>query len=156
MATSLALTGLAGSVFASGLDAATPAVGSSASITDLYLFKGNQFAVYNTIMNKITAGPLSIAAAFPKLTSPFLSGVDAAVQVPGSSRDLYLFKGSQYVRYNRLHLVIDNGPGDIAAGWPGLAGTDFTYALDAAVNVPGSTTDVYLFKNDQALQYNIG
>ncbi|MGW7102845.1 BP74-related protein [Streptomyces sp. NPDC054838] len=86
----------------------------------------------------------------------FAAGIDAASVVPGSATDLYLFKGDQYARYRATDEKITNGPKTIAAGWAGLKGTTFAAGIDAACAVPGSATDLYLFKGDQYLRYRTG
>lgn len=61
-----------------------------------------------------------MAAESLSTTLPFTEGVDAAVGVPGSSSDVWLFRGGRYVRYNALSDKIIIGPKRTAEGWPGL------------------------------------
>ncbi|WP_439675558.1 BP74-related protein [Embleya sp. MST-111070] len=83
----------------------------------------------------------------------FATGIDAACGVPGSATDLYLFKGNQYVRYQATGEKVTVGPKAVADGWAGLKGTAFATGIDAACGVPGSATDLYLFKGNQYLRY---
>jgi hypothetical protein len=88
--------GVRGTVFTSSLDAACAVPGSN---TDVYLFKGDQYVRYNT-KNEGSGGVRKIADEWPRLASTeFASSLDAGCAVPGSSRDVYLFKGERYVRY---------------------------------------------------------
>ncbi|MFI9065569.1 hypothetical protein ACIGQE_27470 [Streptomyces sp. NPDC053429] len=47
----------------------------------------------------------------------------------------------------------NDGPKSIATGWPGLAGTNFTSKIDAACAVPGSSTDIHLFRGAYYVRY---
>ncbi|MEV6841095.1 hemopexin repeat-containing protein [Streptomyces sp. NPDC051133] len=44
----------------------------------------------------------------------------------------------------------------LADGWRGLKGTVFASGIDAVCGVPGSPTDLYLFKGDKYLRYRVG
>ncbi|MFF4104360.1 hypothetical protein [Streptomyces sp. NPDC001903] len=145
-------TGLLGSAFTSGLDAACDVPGSR---NDAYLFKGDKYVRYNCDKEEINNGVRTISEGWPGLKGTiFTSGLDAACAVPGSTSDAYLFKGDRYVRYNCDREQINNGVRTISEGWPGLKGTIFTSGLDAACRVPGSTSDIYLFKGDKYVRYN--
>jgi hypothetical protein len=84
----------------------------------------------------------------------FTQGVDAACQVPGNDSDVYLFRGTDYVRYNVPTEQITWGPKPITVGWPGL-GVIFASGVDAVCNVPGSSTDVHFFRGAQYVRYNV-
>ncbi|WP_406284167.1 hemopexin repeat-containing protein [Embleya sp. NBC_00896] len=83
----------------------------------------------------------------------FAAGIDAACTVPGSSTDLYLFKGNQYLRYRATEEKVTSGPKAIADGWPGLKSTAFADGIDAACATPGRPLNVYLFKGSQYAEY---
>lgn len=144
--------GLRGTAFASGFTAATAVPGSS---SDAYLFKGSQYIRYNVNDHEIRNGPSTISSGWPGLqNASFASDLSAAVVVPGSGSDVYLFKGSQYIRYDVHDDKIRNGPSTISSGWRGLQNTAFTSDITAALVVPGSGSDVYLFKGNQCMRYN--
>ncbi|MEU6313803.1 hypothetical protein [Streptomyces sp. NPDC047014] len=146
-------TGLDGTAFTYGIDAACQVPGTT---TDVYLFKGPHYMRYNVSTEKAHAEPDLIMFNWPGLFgTSFMSGVDAACPVPGHTNDLYLFKGDQYVRYDRHAEKIVNGPWSISAGWPSVQGTTFAYSLSAACATPGSNDVIYLFKNDRYRRYTI-
>ncbi|MWA16126.1 hypothetical protein [Streptomyces sp. BA2] len=145
--------GLRGTSFTSNLGAACPVPGSS---TDIYLFRDSQYVRYTVRNETIDFGPADIAANWPGLRgTSFTSGIGAACKVPGSNSDIYLFRGSQYIRYNVSKEKREHGPASISANWPGLQGTSFTSDIEAAVNRPNSSTDVYLFKGSQHVRYDL-
>ncbi|MFI6219954.1 hypothetical protein ACIBEH_05300 [Nocardia salmonicida] len=144
---------LAGTTFAAGLDAAANVPGSG---SDVYLFQGADYMRYDAKAEKIIRHK-SLAAGWPGLAgTPFATGgFDAAVAVPGSPDDVYLFKGSQYMRYNTTADEIVQHK-SLVAGWPGLADTPFAEGgVDAAAVVPDSSSDVYLFKGTEYVRYNV-
>ncbi|MEU2795466.1 hemopexin repeat-containing protein [Streptomyces sp. NPDC007117] len=97
-----------------------------------------------------------ISSGWPGLAgTAFTSDLDAACNVPGSSNHLYLFKGNEYLRYDAPAEEVVAGPKSIAGSWPGLADTAFTSGIDAACQVPGSSTDVYLFRGTWYVRYNV-
>ncbi|MFG2484999.1 hypothetical protein ACGFSI_19865 [Streptomyces virginiae] len=143
-------TGLLGSPFTRDLDAACLVPGTT---TDVYLFKGDTYVRYDCNGEEIRGGIRSISSGWPALRPPFTSNLDAACLVPGTTTDVYLFKGDTYVRYNCSGESVRSS-GRISDGWPGLRNTPFTSNLDAACLVPGTTTDVYLFKGSEYVRYD--
>ncbi|WP_318216668.1 hypothetical protein [Streptomyces sp. SCL15-6] len=146
-------TGLLGSSFTRNLDAACLAPGSA---TDVYLFQGDQYVRYDCRSKDIGYGTKKLSDGWPGLRGTnFTSNLDAACNVPGSSTDVYLFKGDKYVRYDCRNERIHNGVQNIISGWPRLADTEFAYNLQAGCAVPGSGRDVYLFKGERYVRYTI-
>ncbi|MFD3701022.1 hemopexin repeat-containing protein [Streptomyces sp. NPDC058646] len=81
--------------------------------------------------------------------------MDAACNVPNDAhKDVYLFKGEQYLRYDVRTEGVTSGPKDIAEGFPGLESTAFTRGVDATCAVPGKSTDFYLFAGAMYVNYN--
>nr|WP_053811131.1 hemopexin repeat-containing protein [Streptomyces peucetius] len=143
---------LSGAGFDVGLDAVCNVPGST---SDLYFFKGQSYLRYDASAGKITRGPENIGAHWPDLDgTSFALNINAACQVPGSSTDVHLFNGLYYIRYNPSAGKAVSPPTLIAFGWAGLLQTVFIQGVDAACPVPGSSTDVYLFKGDQCVRYN--
>lgn len=89
-------------------------------------------------------------------TLPFTTGLSATVAVPGSSTDVWMFRGDQYLRYNSTADRIITAPKKISDGWPGLKGTNFTTEIDAVAAVPRSSTELWMFHGDQYVRYNVG
>ncbi|WP_424211039.1 hemopexin repeat-containing protein [Streptomyces sp. BI20] len=144
--------GLRGTDFVADLDAACNVPGSP---DDVYLFKGDRYLRYNTADEKIVSGPRPIAAGWPGLQGTDFTGrIGAAYTVPGSASDLYLFSGTQYVRYNVKREKIAFGPDSLSSAWPGLNELTYLFGLSAACPVPGHPTDVYLFQGSYYVRYN--
>ncbi|MFI6956427.1 hemopexin repeat-containing protein [Nocardia sp. NPDC050408] len=124
---------------------------------DVFLFKGDQALRYDTRADRITWGPKKISHSWTGLgNTDFAAGVDAGTLKPGSSSEVFLFRGANYVRYYIPDEKIMSGPRTISGGWPGLQGTGFAAGnFDAATARPGSSSDVYLFKGDQYVRYNV-
>ncbi|MFD5145088.1 hemopexin repeat-containing protein [Streptomyces sp. NPDC058401] len=138
-------------IFIASLGASCQVPGDTSNV---YLFRGEYYTRYNVRSEETVVPSTKIADGWPALRhTPFASSVNAAVKVPGSDTDVYLFKDDEYVRYNTSSESISSGPYKIAAGWPGLQGTEFTYNIDAASEVPGSDEDVYLFKGGHYVRY---
>ncbi|MGW2426668.1 hypothetical protein ACWC0C_47300 [Streptomyces sp. NPDC001709] len=149
--------GLAGTDFARGIDTACRVPWSP---TDLYLFRGDTYLRYRFAWGiqpqGIEGGPSKLAAGWTSLHgTDFARGIDTACEVPGSSTDVYLFRGTRYLRYNAEKEKITNGPMEIASGWPGLANTAYTTGVDEGLPVPGSLNEVWLFKGDRYVRYSI-
>ncbi|MFF3863306.1 hypothetical protein [Streptomyces sp. NPDC002209] len=144
--------GLRGTAFTTDIGAACPRPGHS---SDLYLFKGDSYVRYALNAERITSGPATISNGWPGLRgTPFTTGIDAACLRPGSSTELYLFKGDSYVRYDTAgeRIVHRN---TIAAGWPGLSASTFKNGIHAAANVLPGRSDVWLFRGNMYLRYDI-
>lgn len=138
-------SGLKGTAFAGGIDAASLAPDNP---TDVYLFKGDQYLRYGTGQEKITSGPKSLADGWSGLKdTAFAGGISAACSVPGEPTGLYLFKDDQYVLYRTGQEKITSGPKSLASVW-GIDGV-FAKGVDDACRVPGGTGDLYFFKGDQ-------
>jgi len=104
--------------FASGVDAAVS--GQKQFAGKAYFFKGSQYVRYDWAANKMDTGfPRSIAADWPSLPAAFTSGIQAALNgQEGSDGKLYLFKGTDYVRYDWAADKADVGfPRPIAVNW---------------------------------------
>jgi hypothetical protein len=88
--------GLAGTAFASGVDAAANRPDGA---REVYLFRGSTFAVYDTARETITQGPAPITEGWPGLQrTVFATDLTAAVAAPDGTGDLYLIKGDSLVR----------------------------------------------------------
>jgi peptidoglycan hydrolase-like protein with peptidoglycan-binding domain len=86
--------------FTSNLDAAIN--GQKQFAGKVYLFKGAEYVRYDWAADKTDAGyPRSIAATWPGLPAGFTSGIQAALNGQKSFEGkLYLFKGTDYARYD--------------------------------------------------------
>lgn len=116
----------------------------------VYLFKGGKYVRYNMIEDRMDQGPREIADGWPGMPASFASGIDAAINYGNGL--VYLFKGSQYLRFNMNTNRVDRGPVAIAEGWPGLPPT-FNQGIDTVVNY--NNGKVYLFKGNQYVRFDM-
>ena len=116
----------------------------------LYLFRGNQYVRYDILTNTYE-DINTIVKGYPNV--PF-STIDAAYVDTWhySTPKLYLFKGSQYVRYDILTNTYED-INTIAKGYPGVPFT----TIDASYvdTWHFSTPKLYLFKGSQYVRYDI-
>jgi hypothetical protein len=91
-------------------------------------------------------------ARWPGLPALFYRGIDAAVQREDNGR-IYLFRGSEYVRFSKVSAGVDAGyPKPIAGNWPGLPSA-FNQGIDAAL-WRESNGKLYFFKGDQYVRFS--
>lgn len=74
--------------------------------------------------------------------------VDAAMVVPGTTNQLYFFRGLNYIRMDNDKDEILNGPSPIPSGWPTLAQSGFD-AVDAIFAHPEYDDIFYFFRGDR-------
>ena len=117
---------------------------------DIYLFKQDKYLRYNLSTNTVSS-ETTIANGWPGLSSFWQSDLDAATYV-GVGRDVYLFKQGRYLRYN-ISTDTVYGESTISNGWPGLS-SFWESDLDAAT-YSGIGRDIYLFKQDRYLRYDL-
>ena len=136
------------SFWQSDLDAAT----YINSDREIYLFKGNKYARYDLDTETITS-EATIATGWSGLTDSFWhSDLDAATYF-NSDREIYLFKGNKYLRYDLATETITS-EATIATGWSGLTDSFWHSDLDAATYF-NTNREIYLFKGSKYLRYNI-
>ncbi|HEY1065036.1 MAG TPA: hemopexin repeat-containing protein [Pirellulales bacterium] len=81
---------------------------------------------------------------------PFTHGIDAALLWKDGK--MFLFKGSQYIRFDIMTDKVDPGyPKPIAGNWPGLP---FTDGIDSAV-LWNNGKKVFFFKGDQYVRFDV-
>jgi hypothetical protein len=86
-------------------------------------------------------------ALWPGMPDVFYDGLDAALMHDGNGR-IYLFKGSDYIRFSSVAAGVDPGyPKKIADGWHGLP-AEFQERIDAAV-WRLSDGRIYFFRGSQ-------
>lgn len=85
-----------------------------------YFFKGSQYVRYDIKTDRVDAGyPRPIAGNWPGMPGAFAQGIDEIVVWPTGKA--YMFKGSEYVRYDIKADKVDPGyPQPITKYWPGL------------------------------------
>ncbi|GCD99091.1 hemopexin repeat-containing protein [Embleya hyalina] len=144
--------GLKDTDFPSRIDAVVSVPGST---TDVWLFSGHQYVRYNTSTHR-TGGVREIADGWPALgNTSFVDYVDAVVQDPGDrTGGLFFFRDSEVLYYHLATNTID-GPWPIGQHLYHLADTPFALGVSAALNIPGSTEDLWLFQGEDYLRYNI-
>ncbi len=117
----------------------------------VYIFKGDQYIRYDFVSTYADPGyPKKIGDVWGGM-GDFASGFDAGFVNPTTMK-AYFFKDDQYLRRDVKAGQTDSGyPRKISASWPGVASLG---KLDTAFLRPG-TNDVYFFKGDQYLKYNL-
>lgn len=117
-----------------------------------YLFRDNQYARYDWAGDRLeTATPAPLSAW--SLPAPFDSGIDAALAGRGRFAGKgYLFKGSQYIRYDWASAAVEGGPAPLTA-WN--LPPPFSSGVDAAVNGRGKYDGyAYFFKGEDYVRYD--
>ncbi|XP_014510892.1 albumin-2-like [Vigna radiata var. radiata] len=143
---------LAGTPFAEpGIDASFDTEASEA-----YVFSGNICAYIDyapgTHNDKILAGPTTIAQMFPVLRNTvFADGIDSALRST-IGKEVYLFKGTKYVRIDYDSKQLVGSIRNIADGFPVLNGTIFESGIDACF-ASHKESEAYLFKGDKYVRF---
>lgn len=78
----------------------------------------------------------------------------AAVNVPGSTTDIYFFSDTQYVRVDAPNDTVRGGPHNLFKTWKSLASLGFA-TVDAAVPVPGHDGELYVFSGELYGRINV-
>jgi hypothetical protein len=111
--------------FASGIDAAVNAADGK-----IYFFKDNQYIAYDTVAGRAFPGyPILTQNGWKGVGSSFAAKIDAAVNI--GNGNIYLFKGSQYVRFNIADDKAASSPQPIRGNWQGLE--PFVGGIDSAI-----------------------
>jgi hypothetical protein len=135
--------------FLTGIDAALWRVDND----KIYLFSGSKYVrITDVSAGRDDTYPQNIAGNWPGLPAAFQSGIDAALWRDSNGK-VYLFKGSQYVRFSKVSDGVDAGyPKAIADSWPGLP-AGFQAGIDAAL-LRESNGKIYFFKGNQYVQFS--
>jgi hypothetical protein len=115
----------------------------------VYFLKEKEYTRYDKETDRVDPGyPKNIRGAwgFPQ---SFFSGVDACVM--GDGNIAYIFKGSQYIRYNLETDETEGVAKSISGNWRNLP-TTFTQGIDAGFRWGNKA---YLFKGDQYVRYDM-
>lgn len=115
----------------------------------VYLFKGNQYILYDLTKDKqLDNYPLPLNnSTWPGL--PWTS-IDAAFTNPLDKNIAYIFKGNEYIAYNlKEDRVFDGYPYKISSTWTGLTFS----SIDAIIPTNGNI--VYFVKGDQYTAYDM-
>ncbi|MEU9339381.1 hemopexin repeat-containing protein [Streptomyces sp. NPDC048290] len=142
--------GLAKTDFANGVDAA-----SGIPLQEgVWLFRGSQYVHYSPKQQKVIRGPKEIYDGWPGLQDTnFVDYLDAALADPGGANVVYLFRDSEFVRYN-LADDTKEGPTAIKDWLTGLTNTPFAQGINAALAVQGNPDRVWLFRADEYMCYD--
>ncbi|GII87705.1 hypothetical protein Ssi03_56950 [Sphaerisporangium siamense] len=124
--------------------------------TQAWFFHGHSYLTYDVEADSVVRGPLLIEDGWAGLGSAGFDHIDAAVPVPGSPDDAWLFKDDQYLRYSLTSSHVLIGPKPIEAGWAGLRGTGFAERIDAAVRYTGPESQLWLFSGNAYVRYDLG
>ncbi len=141
--------------FASGVDAVIQ--GTSGFGGKLWFFKGPRYFRIRLSDGVIDIPSTPITDGW-RGTEAFASGIDAGIHGVGDFFGFtWLFKGSQYVRYDLAADQVDVGPRPIAetwgqGGWP----AEFTDGIDLAIYGTGDQSEkIYFVRGDQYLLYDL-
>ncbi len=123
-----------------------------------FFFVDGHYLKYDMLADKACSGyPKQVKQGWNGLTTSFHTGIQAAVN--GSAQfagKAYMFKGTQYIRYNWATDRMDSQyPKTIKQGWHGLPAM-FHSNLDAAVlGQKQFANKIYFFKGDSYVRYDI-
>jgi hypothetical protein len=101
-----------------------------------YFFKGDKYLRYNIAQDKVDAGyPLNTAEFWPGFgPAGFGSNIDAMID--WGDGKVYVFKGPNYLRFDKADNRVDDGyPLTIAGRWPGVGEAGFTNGITAIVGL---------------------
>jgi hypothetical protein len=117
----------------------------------IYFFHGAQYTRYDIANDRVDNGyPANIAPNWPNWPASWTDGIDAGLD--WGNGKVYLFRDSQYVRYDIAANRVDPGyPLPIAGNW-GNWPASFT-SVDAVVKL--SNGKIYFFHGSQYVRYDI-
>lgn len=118
----------------------------------VYLFSGNRYARFHITNGKpVFEANRPIAGNWPSLPAEFEAGIDAALWRHSNGK-IYLFKGSQYARFNPTNGLVLEAVRPIAGNWLGLP-AEFEAGIDAAL-MDKNASKIYLFKGSQFVRFS--
>ncbi|OGM45018.1 hypothetical protein ABOM_005759 [Aspergillus bombycis] len=131
------------------VDAVVPVPGHK---DQLYVFFGGKYLkiklddkLHDSFVNK---DALPISHGWKALAKAGFDTVDAAMLVPGTTTQMYFFRGLNYLRWDNDKDEILNGPSPIKDGWPALAASGFD-VVDAVFAHPEYDDVFYFFHGDK-------
>jgi len=122
-----------------------------------YFFKGNQYVKINfgtpgQTDDTIAYGPTEFVKEWASLKETGFSRIDAILPIPGHDHRAYFFSGSKYARIEYVPSAggdkVLGGVRSIAENWASIKKAGFDH-VDAALPVPGTTDQAYIFSDDQ-------
>ena len=142
--------------FSSGIDAALRGTGPYEG--KAWFFKGNQYLRYDLERDQVELGSRPIAGYWRNLPATFAQGIDAAVHGMGNYYGVcWLFKGSNYVRYNLVTDMAETAAVPIRGNWGGNTWPEsFANGVDFAFyGTGGSAEKFYFFRGNQYIVYDL-
>lgn len=117
----------------------------------IYFFNGAQYTRYDVAKDRTDSGyPASIAPNWHNWPAAWTDGIDAGLD--WGNGKAYIFRGSQYIRYDIATDRVDPGyPAPIAGNWGNWPAT--WTSVDASVRWPNGK--VYFFRGYEYLRYDI-
>lgn len=112
-----------------------------------YFVVGDQVFEYDIEADRANGEQWALSGAWGGLPKEFADGIDAAVDL--GTFNLYVFRGTDYVRIPFGTQEVDDGPKSIKDNWRGLA----FETVDAAMN--WGDGKVYLFRGTDYARYDI-
>ncbi|PYH44037.1 Hemopexin [Aspergillus saccharolyticus JOP 1030-1] len=138
------------------VDAVLPVEGSP---DETYVFHGSRFARIKVVPESnndtVVDGPWVITDKLKSLAAAGYDTIDAALPVPGKPGEVYIFRGTNYVRINLDQDKTVYGPAKLSVEWPALTKAGFD-SVDAAFPVPEDKNGLaYFFRGDQYVKLKV-
>jgi hypothetical protein len=142
--------------FVAGVDAVVQ--GTAGFGGKLWFFQGSRYFRLKLSDGSVDIAPRPIADGWVGVPEPFASGIDAGLHGVGDFFGIvWLFRGSEYVRYDLEADVMELGPQPIAGNWGGETWPEeFAQGIDFAVYGTGDEAEkVYFVRGDKYIRYNL-
>jgi hypothetical protein len=142
--------------FVAGLDAVVQGTGRFEG--NVWFFKGSQYFRVRLSDGVVDIDPKPIAEGWNGVTGGFASGIDAGIHGVGEFFGfIWLFKGSQYVRYDLNTEMVDVDPHPILGRWGGDTWPEeFGLGIDFAFYGTGDKAEkIYFFRGDKYILYSL-
>jgi hypothetical protein len=143
--------------FAAVFDAAVQ--GTGRYFVWYYFFAGDTWIGYNQSIQRVVGEPRPIAPEWGGVQEPFSAGIDAAIHGVTEEYDgkAYLFKGSQYLRYDMNVSAVDVPPASIAERWGQGSWPASFDRIDYCFygEPPNESTTIFFFRGEEYLAYDL-
>ncbi|MGL1934164.1 MAG: M57 family metalloprotease [Fibrobacterales bacterium] len=116
--------------------------------TNVLMFKGNSYVMYDISTNTIVGTEKSIESDWPGLTDHFAT-IDAAVHSPWNKNRVFFFRGNKCIEYQKSPRQIISGPKKTGTVWPGLG----DIVVQAAIASPWNAKQLLFFSGKNYYKY---
>jgi hypothetical protein len=143
--------------FSAGFDAAVQGTGKFSGW--YYFFAGDEWIGYDQRRQKVGGAPQPISGTWAGVTAPFTQGVDAAIHGVTEQYDgkAWLFKGSDYIRYDMNTSRADVPPTPIAKAWGQGTWPADVDRIDFAFygSPPNESTTIFFVRGERYVAYDL-